>query len=649
MPKRRRDQDGEGAEDVDDGTGARKEQILGELQAQYASLDAAETMQRLEEAQAKWGVFDVDASFAEIMQRAFNNFEVPMTQPVSFEERHVALAEIDCRIWEHEARGMLLFQRIRDLGDELEPAAFTAVERVLEQMYYAKKVVFSAVQSKHALLEANAGSAAPAMPQDLSKRLGAWGLRFKWMGSNAENLKDMQLLLLYLVDVAHERGYRKADGLVMEPIIVDGHDTHAWRQVCELEQFVDFHTRMETQWEQWKWRTSSGSITKSVVEYLMASNDYRFPKLTKDRHVFSFRNGVYLAHEDRFVPYGSQPPLPASLAAAKYFDLRFPERHAQGPWRDIPTPYARQVGEYQGWPEEVHDWLMVMIGRMLYEVGELDGWQVLPYLHGAAGSGKSLLTLGVVKQLYDASDVGTLSNNCERKWVLSSLVDKFIFVCPEARNDMQLEQSEWQSVVSGESVSIARKFKTATSIDRWTSPGWMAGNEIVNWKDGSGSVVRRIMVFPFPRAVTRGDMLLNRKLAGEMPAILLKANRAYLEAAEAFGNQNIWDVVPDFFKEQQRELATDVNSVEAFLASTEVRYGEDLHMPLEAFKSALKAFETANNIKSQRYNSDAFRQPFERRGLRVTRGQLEYRGRRQTKDYVIGIDLSEDTTSAFLA
>jgi hypothetical protein len=89
---------------------------------------------------------------------------------------------------------------------------------------------------------------------------------------------------------------------------------------------------------------------------------------------------------------------------------------------------------------DVSRWMYVLIGRLIYEVGELDGWQVLPFLKGAASSGKSTILTRVCRGLYEAADVGTLSNNIERKFGLSALADKLIFIGPEIKSDIALEQ-----------------------------------------------------------------------------------------------------------------------------------------------------------------------------------------------------------------
>ena len=104
--------------------------------------------------------------------------------------------------------------------------------------------------------------------------------------------------------------------------------------------------------------------------------------------------------------------------------------------------------------EDVSRWMYAMVGRLIYEVGEKDGWQVVPFLKGAASSGKSTILTRVCRGLYEPADVGTLSNNIERKFGLSALADKLIFIGPEIKSDIALEQAEFQSIVSGESVQV---------------------------------------------------------------------------------------------------------------------------------------------------------------------------------------------------
>ena len=131
-------------------------------------------------------------------------------------------------------------------------------------------------------------------------------------------------------------------------------------------------------------------------------------------------------------------------------------------------------------------------------------------------------------KFYELEDVKILSNNVEKKFGLDSIHDGFIFISPEVKGDLQLEQAEFQSLVSGEDMSVARKFKNAISI-QWKTPGMLGGNEVPNWKDNSGSVLRRVVPWNFTRQVIDADPHLENKLELEIPAIMAKCLRAYLD------------------------------------------------------------------------------------------------------------------------
>ena len=50
------------------------------------------------------------------------------------------------------------------------------------------------------------------------------------------------------------------------------------------------------------------------------------------------------------------------------------------------------IFDYQEFDEDVSRWVYVFIGRLFFDLGELDNWQVAMFLEGVAGSGKSTIT-----------------------------------------------------------------------------------------------------------------------------------------------------------------------------------------------------------------------------------------------------------------
>jgi hypothetical protein len=312
-------------------------------------------------------------------------------------------------------------------------------------------------------------------------------------GEEVENSTPFQKCLLYSLDQTYKAGYRRYKGQCCEEIrTVEGHRTRAWNPKFSIEQFVYSLAQKDDDFITWKNFTSRGTVFRDVIDNMSKCIDAQFPEITKRRHVWSFKNGVFVGKEwipDRgvydccFYPYDSHEfrCLDPTIIACKYFDQQFDDFSHIERWQDIPTPHFDSILHYQKLEDEVCDWAYVMGGRLCFDVGELDGWQVIPFFKGIARSGKSTLITKVFKKFYEPEDVGTLSNNIEKKFGLSAIKDSFMFIAPEVKGDLALEQAEFQSMVSGEDVSVAVKNKTAVSIE-WKVPGVLGGNEVPNWE-----------------------------------------------------------------------------------------------------------------------------------------------------------------------
>jgi phage/plasmid-associated DNA primase len=289
--------------------------------------------------------------------------------------------------------------------------------------------------------------------------------------------------------------------------------------------------------------------------------------------------------------------------------------------------------------------MYVMGGRLCFSVNDIDTWQVIPFLKGIARSGKSTLITKVFRKFYNADDVRTLSNNVEKKFGLSSIYDAFMFIAPEVKGDLQLEQAEFQSIVSGEDVSIAVKHEKAKSFE-WTTPGVLGGNEVPNWKDNSGSVLRRILTWNFGKQVKDADPTLEYKLDAELPVILQKCIRAYLEYAQKYADKDIWNVVPEYFKTVQKQVATVASTLENFMQSTGVKYGKDLFCPQKEFVALFNSHCQANNLGKPRFTQDFYVGPFSQREIEVREVTLTYKGRNYPRQaFIFGVDIvNEDMT-----
>jgi hypothetical protein len=425
-----------------------------------------------------------------------------------------------------------------------------------------------------------------------------------------QDLTKYQQLVLYLLNQAYLRGYRRyGSDMFVRRLTPEGYDTYAWRKISSIKDFVYDVTRKEMNFAQWCNLTSNVNNINSVTEYLSTCRDVQLPDLKKTRFAFSFRNGLYMANRNEFYPHDSAPldPQLTTLVACKYFDLDFKDYTEEEyvlDWFKIPTPSLQGILDHQKFEEPVSRWLYVFLGRLLYEVGDLDGWQVIPFFKGQAGTGKSTLLMRVCAGFFEPEDVGVLSNNIERKFGLSAIADKLLFVAPEIKGDLQMEQAEFQSVVSGEACQINIKYKKAETLSKWTVPGVLAGNEAPNWVDNSGSVSRRMVLFDFCHRVDNADMELGKKLTAEMPAILLKCNRAYLDAVAKHAQDSIWKHLPKYFMQTKQDLVESVNSLESFLASGSVVVDNNAYMPLEDFVGLYHMHCDTRSLPRMKVNKD---------------------------------------------
>ena len=470
-----------------------------------------------------------------------------------------------------------------------------------------------------------------------------------------EDCSPYQKCLLYTLDEAYKSGYRRYKDFCCEEIkTIDGYCTRAWVAKQEIQNFVRNIAPKDDEFSNWKNFTSRGTVYRDVIEYISKCIDPQFPEIEKRRHVWSFKNGVFVGKEwipdrgvydSRFYPYDSKEfrCLDPTIISCKYFDQQFDDFSHIENWQDIPTPHFDKVLHYQKFEPEVCHWAYVMGGRLCYDVGDLDSWQVIPFFKGIARSGKSTLINNVFKRFYESQDVGTLGNNIERKFGLSALKDSFMFIAPEIKGDLALEQAEFQSIVSGERVSIAVKNKIAVSLD-WKVPGVLGGNEIPNWKDNSGSVLRRILPWNFTKQVQEADPNLEKKLEKELPIILLKCVRGYLDYSNKYRDRDIWNVVPNYFKLIQKQVAMVASTLTNFLESTNIEFGEDMFVPQKLFVQVFNQHCHENNLGKHKFHPDFYIGPFSSRDVEVRNESVTYKGRLYPKQPVIyGLNVIEES------
>lgn len=279
-------------------------------------------------------------------------------------------------------------------------------------------------------------------------------------------------------------------------LTAEGYVTYAYTEVCTIEQFVyDLVKDREVDYRMWFNGTKGANTIPNTVTYLSKTTSPLFPALKKVRHMYSYRNGMldikWKQQGDvwwsvQWTPHGPvHGNVPANTVATRYFDVDFPVGVLDvADWKSIATPAVHKVLDDQHLSHEVMEWFYAMMGRCLYEYHDLDGWDICPFVKGVANSGKSTLLNNVIKQFYDPEDVGVLSSNMEKTFGLHQLADRMLFIGPEML-DLTMDQSEFQSIVSSDAVVCNIKYKAPKVVQKWTVPGFLAGNKPLNFVDNS--------------------------------------------------------------------------------------------------------------------------------------------------------------------
>lgn len=627
------------------------------IKDQIKQIDADGLITLLSQLEVKWGLNCQGDRFIPI-KNGFQQFYSPEQLDENFMPRDVDLERVADRHRSLEQRLSDVIHRARLLeiddddsvdvnGNEFKVSA--RVNRLIDTVDDAYETVFRYGRQYERI---NHPTYAPPNPAADNYSI------FRATTMNMEDITSYQTLLLSLLDETYKHDIRKYKGQCCKQIETPERcKTRAWKPFASIPKFVYSIAQKETRFEVWKNLTAKGNSARDAIKHLTDCSDNQFPEIQKNRNVWSFNNGLLIGKEwspkegkfvCKFHSYESDEfrCLDPLIVSSKYFDKHFPSFEHIAKWSDIPTPHFQSILDYQDFEPDVAKWMYVMGGRLCFDVGDVDSWQVIPFLKGIARSGKSTIITKVFKKFYDNEDVRTLSNNIERKFGLSSIYDGFMFIAPEVKGDLSLEQAEFQSLVSGEDVSIAVKHEKAKSIE-WKTPGCLGGNEIPSWKDNSGSVLRRILPFNFARQVEKADPHLDEKLDRELPAIMYKCISAYLEYAQRFSDQDIWNVVPAYFKKIQMQVAMVTNSLQNFLASEKVEYGKELCVPQKLFVQAFNTHCQENNLGRFKFNPDFYAGPFSNRKIHVRTEARSYKGRAYpAQPFVYGVDVVIDSLQA---
>ena len=260
--------------------------------------------------------------------------------------------------------------------------------------------------------------------------------------TNLDDCNEFQEALFAILRIIWEKGYRRYQTNICKQIITqpEGYNTRAWEVISSIKDYAYGIVKKERQLKLWKKMTRNNKVIPNLADMLINQQDAEFPDIKKCRNLWSFKNGLFYGKDQneegvvgcKFYPYTSNKclNLDPTLVSTKYFDQDFVDHSRTKDWYDIPTPNMQSILDYQKFSEAHSRWMYILAGRLCYDTGELDRWQVIPFIKGIAKSGKSTLLTKVFKKFYDAEDVRTMANNTEDRFGLAPFLGRFLIIAP---------------------------------------------------------------------------------------------------------------------------------------------------------------------------------------------------------------------------
>lgn len=355
---------------------------------------------------------------------------------------------------------------------------------------------------------------------------------------------------------AMEHRLRKASGHIYEPV---AGCPCAYVEKCTYAKYLNTVLRNNPHY------LNNSRRFNELINLLENYEMDQIPDLEVDLGLLSFSNGVLDLASVQFVEYAALQSQPESHGELRGRVARhhIPQEYTGA----CSTPQLDTVLSAQ-MDGDVSELLCALLGRMLFRVGQLDDWQVMPYLVGIGGTGKSMI-LSILHHMVAPGAVGNLASKREEVFGMANLLGKELVIGRDmpAKLSASLSQEMMQCMTAGEQMEVARKGTVAKQVT-WSAPVIMASNHTPDYVNSGNNVSRRIVSFRFERVVSQPDeMLLQRILAEELPNVVCRVVSAYraLRARVEGTPGGFWRCVPPRILEWQSKLAAATNRLHDFL------------------------------------------------------------------------------------
>ena len=450
----------------------------------------------------------------------------------------------------------------------------TKVNEILKSLTHAKQIAYS--------IRAFGTGIVPEVPPSSTDE------------DQTRELEPHQRLLHFYFQQASNHHLRRKGQALYKPIILeDNTHTQFYQYYMEIGDYIYRAVTSERQYtEYYDILTHKPSTPPQMIKLFTNIPDVRSPFLEKHRSLFSYRNGIFDVRTATFHPYSESKY--SGTCTSQFFDVELDTTMLSGDYSVIPTPSFDKILKDQDFDDNMRFWLYALCGRLFHKVGDMDDWQVALFIRGVAGSGKSSI-LNVLKIIYEADDIGQLMSDGQKEFSDEHLYDRNIVMANDIDKRCNMSATRVNSMISGETLSVNRKHKTALNI-RWTAPMILASNSQPPWDDVAGNLTRRFVIMKFNNAIRFSDTQMCFKLRNEAPFIAIKMAKAYLEAVNLCGTRALWEsgILPEMCHQAKKEYLVVNNPISAFMESEYIQFNPVYETSGQSFRRALLTYMREN-------------------------------------------------------
>ena len=418
----------------------------------------------------------------------------------------------------------------------------------------------------------------------------------------------------------------RMNGNVLEPqYFIDnlGHEQKqhgVYKVLCKTSKFMNdtlganplYHTK--------------AAFSTILTNWLNNSHSPVFPLITYesiDQNIIGFPVGFFLLDElimisyDEYIEKYNREPY-----TYHYYDDNPNHGEKTG---TAPTPIWDKILSYQ-LSTDAQTSLEILIGRLFYQIGQYDDFQVFPFIRGIANTGKSVIVDYICEHLLPRQEVGKICANIQDKFGLEGLYQKRIVAMTETfkKIDRALSKSLFQDIISGGIVSVNLKNVGGAVEHKWTAHSIVAGNCNLDYPDDSGSIARRTSMYSFNNTIPTEDRQtdLKYKMEKERLTILFKCILSYRKFASANIGKDWWKICSQEERDNRESISIEQNYLADFLSNGndyyEVVYKKGSSTPFDTFQSAYRRHMKFDlGIQSRVCITTSDYSPFQERGYKI--------------------------------